>query len=181
MNKSGPGKLRVAEVASYKGPQSTSGRRFWRKSRRHVTLFLSSSFLDKRSSDENGGIRRRVNKSLSEPFQEERLGLGLYPGEEGYTCKNSKGDVRPIFWVWNLGKSFLWAGGGCRKLSIFWGQVKQWPQFWSIFHPRLQCNFQKLLRFHREENLQHGHTSTRCDGKICWQINCQNIILGILL
>ena len=26
----------------------------------------------------------------------------------------------------------------------------------SNFHPRLQSNFQKLLRFHREENLQHG-------------------------
>ena len=85
----GPGKLRVAEVvsckllvASHKGLRSTSGRRFWRESRRHVALFLSS-FLEERSSDENGGIRQRVNSSSSATFQEERLGLGLYLGEEG--------------------------------------------------------------------------------------------------
>ena len=49
------------------------------------------------------------------------------------------------------------------------------------FSPTLQCNIQKLLRFHSEGNLKHGYNSTRCDGKICQQINCQNIIPGILL
>ena len=73
-------------------------RKLYRESRRHMTFFLSS-FLDEKSSDENGGIRRRVNTFSSAPFQEERLGLGLYPGEEGCTCKNSKGDARPILWV----------------------------------------------------------------------------------
>ena len=48
----------------------------------------------------------------------------------------------------------------------------------ALFHPRLQRNLQKLSRCHRDENLQYGYTSTRytstrCDGKICWQINCQ--------
>ena len=58
-----------------------------------MTLFLSS-FLDERSSDENGGIRRRVNTSSRAPFQEERLGLGLYPREqEGVHVKIP----RPIF------------------------------------------------------------------------------------
>ena len=56
-------------------------RKLHRESRRHVTLFLSS-FLDEKSSDENGGIRRRVNTFSSAPFQEEMLGVGLYPWEE---------------------------------------------------------------------------------------------------
>ena len=46
-------------------------RKIYRESRRNMTLFLSS-FLDEKSSDENGGIRRMVNTSSSAPFQEER-------------------------------------------------------------------------------------------------------------
>ena len=37
----------------------------------------------------------------------------------------------------------------------------------ATFHPRLQSNFQKLLRCHREENFQHGYTSAWRDSKIC--------------
>ena len=56
------------------------------------------------------------------------------------------------------------------------GRVKNWRYFFrlrkatvigALFHPRLQCNFQKLLRCHQEETLQPGYTSTRCEGKIC--------------
>ena len=46
-----------------------------------------SSFLDEKSSDENGGIRRRVNTFSSAPFQEEILGVHV---------KIQKGDARPI-------------------------------------------------------------------------------------
>ena len=53
-------------------------KKLYRESRRHVGLFLSS-FLDEKSSEENGGIRRRVNTLSSAPFQEEMLGLrGVY-------------------------------------------------------------------------------------------------------
>ena len=64
-------------------------RKLYKESRRHVTLFLSL-FLEEKSLDENGGIRRRVNKFSTAPFQEERLGV---------LSKNSKGDARPILWV----------------------------------------------------------------------------------
>ena len=46
-------------------------RKLYRESRRDVTLFLNS-FLDEKSSDENGGVRQRVHTSSSVPFQEER-------------------------------------------------------------------------------------------------------------
>ena len=69
-------------------------KKLYRESRRPVGLFLSP-FLDEKSSDENGGIRRRVNTFSSAPFQEEML--GLYPGEEqGVHVKSQKGDARPI-------------------------------------------------------------------------------------
>ena len=42
-------------------------KKLYRDGRRHVTLFLSS-FLDEKSSDENGGIRRRVNTFLNVPY-----------------------------------------------------------------------------------------------------------------
>ena len=38
----------------------------------------------------------------------------------------------------------------------------------AIFHPQLQCNFQNCYCVAiARESLQHGYTSTWCDGKIC--------------
>ena len=64
-------------------------RKRYRECIRHVTLFLSS-FLDEKSSDEKGGIRRRVNTSSIALFK--RKGWGC-------TCKNSKGHALTILWV----------------------------------------------------------------------------------
>ena len=78
-----------------------------------MTLPLSS-FPDEKSSDENAGIRRTVNTSSSVPFQEKRLGLGLYPREEGAVhVKIQKGMLVQfcVFEIWaNL--FFLLGGGG---------------------------------------------------------------------
>ena len=53
------------------------------------------------------------------PFQEEMLGLGLYPGEEaGCTCKNSKGGCSSSFVSFKIWAIFFF-GGGYRKLAIF--------------------------------------------------------------
>ena len=182
-----PGKLRVAEVAScelqvaYCESQRTavevSGEEVegtWHFSRVH---FLTNDLRrqTKMEASSEGNFSVSMNTSLSAPFQEERLGLGLYP-RRGVTCKNSNEDARPYFWVWNLGRSWFFLEGGCRKLALLFRLRKATARSYghrSTFHPRLQCNYQKLLRCHREENLQPGYTSTPCEGKICWQINCQ--------
>ena len=90
-------------------------RKLCRESRRDVTLFLSS-FLDEKSSDENGGIRRRVNTSSSASFQEERH------------VKIEKGMLVQFFGFEIWANPFLregggvgagWVRGGCRKLALF--------------------------------------------------------------
>ena len=52
-------------------------------------------------------------------------------------------------------------------MLFFLGGLENWRYFFrlrkasatgALFHPRLKCNFQKLLRCHREENFQHGYT-----------------------
>ena len=78
-----------------------------------------SSFLDERSSDENGGIRRRVNTSSSAPFQEERLDQGLYPEKEGGVhVKIQKGMLVQVFGFEICASLFL-GGGGAKTGSIF--------------------------------------------------------------
>ena len=77
-----------------------------------------------------------------------------------------------VQWVWNLGKSCCFFLGECRKLALFF-RLHKATATGALFQTRLQCNLQKLLRCHRDENLQYCYNSTRCDGKICWQINCQ--------
>ena len=70
------------------------------------------------SGDGNFFVKyEHVFKSL---FQEERLGLGLYPG----TCKNSNGNARPIFFGLKCGQILFFSGGvgvggWCRKLALF--------------------------------------------------------------
>ena len=84
--------------------------------------------------------------SSSALFQEERLGVDLCPG--GSTCKSSNGDGLSNF----LGLKF-------GQILFFLGGVENWRYFFrlhkamttaALFHPRLQCNFQKLLCCHRE-------------------------------
>ena len=59
----------------------------------------------------------------------------------------------------------------------FLGDVGNWCYFLrlhkatatgAIFHMQLQCNFQNCYCVAvARESLQHGYTSTQCDGKIC--------------
>ena len=105
--------MRVVEVASHKGLQQTSGRGFWRESGRHGTLFSSKTDLPSQTKMEasgEGNFFVSTNTSSSAPFQEERLGLGLYPGE--CKCKNSNGDARPIFLGLKFGQILFFLGGG---------------------------------------------------------------------
>ena len=76
-----------------------------------------------------GNSSLSMNTSSSAPFQEEKLGLGLYHG----TCNNSNGDAHPFC----LGLKFrqillfFWGGGGGGVLktgTIFLGYVKLRPQ-----------------------------------------------------
>ena len=104
-----------------------------------------------------GNFSVSMNTSSSAPFQEERLGLGFYPRGVVHV-KVQTGMLVQFFFVetWANPIFFFWGGGGWLSdtCAIFFLDVTTG----AIFHPRLQCNFQKLLRCHREENLQHGYT-----------------------
>ena len=63
--------------------------------------------------------------------------------------KIQMGMARPIFFGFEIWADpiYFW---GCRKLALFYlGYIKATATV-ALFHPRLQCNFQKLLRCHRE-------------------------------
>ena len=60
----------------------------------------------------------------------------------------------------------VFSGGLVSKTGAIFG-LRDTTATGALFHLRLQCNLQKLLRCHRDENLQYGYASTRCDGKIC--------------
>ena len=90
----------------------------------------------------------------------------------GVHLKMQKG-ARPIFGF------EIWVRRGVDVKNWLW-VLRLQATVLSSFHPHCNVIFRKLLRFHFEENLQHCYTSTRCDGKICRQINCHNIIPGIL-
>ena len=100
-----------------------------------------------------GNFSVSMNTSSSAPFQEERLGLGLYVGD--CTCKNSNRDARPVF----LGFKSFFLGGSLENWRYVLGYVKLGLQ--EQFFTR-DCNviLKRLLHCHREENLQHGYTST---------------------
>ena len=71
---------------------------------------------------------------------------GPLPG--GCTCKNSNGDGSSNFVGFEIWANpvFFW---GCQKLALFFRLHKATATV-ALFHPRLQCNFQKLLPCHRE-------------------------------
>ena len=112
--------------------QSTSGRHFWRESRRHVTLF-SSSFLDERSSesDENGGIRRgelfcKYEHVFKCTFSTGKTG----PRPSSAGTVHVKIQTRKLvqlfrFEIWVNPISFFWGGGGgeCRRQTLFQFEV----------------------------------------------------------
>ena len=75
-----------------------------------------------------GNFSVSMNTSSSAPFQEERLGLGLYP--EGCTCKNSNGDARQFLFGLKFGQILLFflGGGGVLKTgTILLGYMKLRP------------------------------------------------------
>ena len=86
-------------------------RKLYRESRKHVTLFLSS-FLDEKSSDENGGIRRRVKQVFKCAFSRGKAG--------GVHVKIQKGMLVQfcVFEIWT--HPFCGRGGWVSKTgSIF--------------------------------------------------------------
>ena len=73
---------------------------------------------------------------------------GPRPLSGGVHVKIQMGTARPILLGLKFGEivCFFW---GCRKLALFFLLHKATATA-ALFHPRLQCNFQKLLRCHRE-------------------------------
>ena len=76
--------------------------------------------------------------SSSAPFQEERLGLGLYAG--GCTCKNSNGDGSSNFFGFEIWANSVFSRGVSKTGVICLGYIKLRPTV-ALFHPLLQCNF----------------------------------------
>ena len=65
----------------------------------------------------------------------------------------------------------IWANpffGGMSETGAIFLRLRKATATGAIFHLRLQCNFQNCYCVAvARESLQHGYTSTRCDGKIC--------------
>ena len=101
---------------------------------------------------------------MSAPFQGERLGLAR-PLPGGVHVKIQTGMAHPVLLDLKFGQ-ILFFSGGVQKLALFFRLHKATATV-ALFHPQLQCNFQKLLRCNHKYNLQPGYTSARCEGKIC--------------
>ena len=71
-----------------------------------------------------GDFSVSMNTSSSAPFQEERLGLGLYTG--GVHVKIQMGMLIKFFRfeIWANPVVVFFLGGWCRKLALFLGYVK---------------------------------------------------------
>ena len=88
---------------SHKGLRPTNGKvsgekveGTWQFSRVHfLTEDLPSQ--TKMEASGEGNFSASMNTSSIAPFQEERLGLGLYTGGGGCICKNSNGGAHQIF------------------------------------------------------------------------------------
>ena len=62
-----------------------------------------------------------MNTSSSAPFQEERLGLCLYPGGRGVYMEKLNGDARPIFVGLKFGQILFLGAGVSETGPIFLG------------------------------------------------------------
>ena len=86
---------------------------------------------------------------MSAPFQGERLGLAR-PLPGGIHVKIQTGMAHPVLLGLKFGQIlFFWGGGGFENWHYFFRLHKATATV-ALFHPRLQCNFQKLLRCHHE-------------------------------
>ena len=82
---------------------------------------------------------------MSAPFQGERLGLAR-PLPGGVHVKIQTGMAHPVLLGLKFGQILFFSGGRFRKLAL----LHKATATVALFHPRLQCNFQKLLRCHHE-------------------------------
>ena len=85
---------------------------------------------------------------MSAPFQAERLGLAR-PLPGGVHSKIQTGMARPVLLGLKFGQILFFSGGGFENWRYFFRLHKATATV-ALFHPRLQCNFQKLLRCHHK-------------------------------
>ena len=85
---------------------------------------------------------------MSAPFQAERLGPSR-PLPGGVHVKIQTGMAHPVLLGLKFGQILFFSWGGSENWRYFFRLHKATAKV-ALFHPRLQCNFQKLLRCHHE-------------------------------
>ena len=133
---------------------------------------FSNSFLDenlprqtKMEASSEGNFSVSMNTSLKCTFSIGKAGPRPLPGRGLHI----KIQMRLLVHILGLKSGqivFSFSGGGVENWRYFF-RLRKATATGALFHPRLECNFQKLLRCHCEEDLQPGYTSTRCEGKSC--------------